>query len=81
MKNIRTNITFGELEPAISFANDKGVYLSGKGAKNIEVKIVNVPRVKVVISKIYENNLLTAQQSNYRPSETTGRETPGRGSR
>ena len=28
-----TNITFGELEPAISFANDKGVYLSGKGAK------------------------------------------------
>ena len=67
-----TNITFGELEPAISFANDKGVYLSGKGAKNIEVKIVNVPRVKVVISKIYENNLLMAQQSNYRPHETTG---------
>ena len=23
-----TNITFGQLEPAISFANDKGVYLS-----------------------------------------------------
>jgi uncharacterized protein YfaS (alpha-2-macroglobulin family) len=67
-----TNITFGELEPAISFANDKGVYLSGKGAKNIEVRIVNVPRVKVVISKIYENNLLMAQQSNYRPHETTG---------
>jgi alpha-2-macroglobulin len=67
-----TNITFGELEPAISFANDKGVYLSGKGARNIEVKIVNVPRVKVVISKIYENNLLMAQQSNYRPHETTG---------
>jgi alpha-2-macroglobulin len=67
-----TNITFGELEPAISFANDKGVYLSGKGAKNIEVKIVNVPRVKVIISKIYENNLLAAQNTNYRPHETTG---------
>jgi hypothetical protein len=67
-KNIATNITFGELEPAISFANDKGVYLSGKGAKNIEVRIVNVPRVKVVISKIYENNLLAAQHSNYRPA-------------
>ncbi|HEV3325422.1 MAG TPA: MG2 domain-containing protein [Puia sp.] len=66
-----TNITFGELEPAISFANDKGVYLSGKGAKNIEVRIVNVRRVKVVISKIYENNLLAAQHSNYRPQETT----------
>ncbi|HEV3414045.1 MAG TPA: MG2 domain-containing protein [Puia sp.] len=67
-----TNITFGQLEPAISFANDKGVYLSGKGAKNIEVKIINVPRVKVVVSKIYENNLLMAQRGNYRPHETTG---------
>ncbi|HUB60801.1 MAG TPA: MG2 domain-containing protein, partial [Puia sp.] len=65
-----TNITFGQLEPAISFANDKGVYLSGKGAKNIEVKIINVPRVKVVVSKIYENNLLMAQHGNYRPRET-----------
>ena len=67
-----TNITFGELEPAISFANDKGVYLSGKGAKNIEVKIINVPRVKIVVSKIYENNLLAAQHSSYHPQETTG---------
>src|SRR6185312_2837609 len=67
-----TNITFGELQPAISFANGKGVYLSGKGAKNIEVRIINVPKVKVVISKIYENNLLAAQQLNYRPHETAG---------
>ena len=66
-----TNITFGQLEPAISFANEKGVYLSGKGAKNIEVRIINVPRVKVVVSKIYENNLLMAQHSNYRPRETS----------
>lgn len=66
-----TNITFGELEPSISFANDKGVYLSGKGAKNIEVRIINVPRIKVVVSKIYENNLLAAQHTNYVPQETT----------
>jgi uncharacterized protein YfaS (alpha-2-macroglobulin family) len=64
-----TNITFGQLEPAISFANEKGVYLSGKGAKNIEVRIINVPRVKVIVSKIYENNLLMAQHTNYRPHE------------
>ncbi|MBS1661953.1 MAG: hypothetical protein JST68_12975, partial [Bacteroidetes bacterium] len=65
-----TNITFGELAPAISFANSKGVYLSGKGAQNIEVKIVNVPKVKVIISKIYENNLLSAQGNSYYPKET-----------
>jgi uncharacterized protein YfaS (alpha-2-macroglobulin family) len=66
-----TNITFGELAPAISFANSKGVYLSGKGAQNIEVKIINVPRVKVIVSKIYENNLLMAQRYTYYPKETT----------
>ncbi|MHA4808732.1 alpha-2-macroglobulin family protein [Flavitalea flava] len=65
-----TNITFGELEPSISFANGKGVYLSGKGARNVEVKIINVPKVKVVISKIYESNLLTAQRYGYYPKET-----------
>lgn len=65
------NITFGELAPAISFANSKGVYLSGKGAQNIEVKIISVPKVKVIISKIYENNLLMTQRYSYYPKETT----------
>ena len=66
-----TNITFGELAPSVSFANGKGVYLSGKGAQNIEVKIVNVPKVKVIISKIYESNLLMAQRYGYSPKETS----------
>src|SRR5450432_1643352 len=65
-----TNITFGELAPSVSFVNDKGVYLSGKGAQNIELKIVNVPKVKVIVSKIYENNLLAAGRSGYTPNET-----------
>ncbi|MFI5124293.1 MAG: alpha-2-macroglobulin [Chitinophagales bacterium] len=66
------NITFGELEPAIRFANSKGIYLSAKGEKNIEIRIINVPKVKLVISKIYENNLLSAQRNGYNPQETTG---------
>jgi uncharacterized protein YfaS (alpha-2-macroglobulin family) len=64
------NIAFGELEPSISFANSKGVYLSQKGEKNIEVKITNVEKLKLVVSKIYENNLLAAQRSGYYPRET-----------
>ena len=72
-----TNVTFGELQPSVSFANSKGVYLSGKGAQNIEVKIVNVPKVKIIISKIYENNLLQAGQGSYEPKETsTGDDQP-----
>ena len=63
------NLAFGALEPAISFQNSKGMYLSGQGEKNIEVRITNVEKVKLVISKIYENNLLAAQKNGYYPQE------------
>lgn len=61
-----TQISFGELEPTISINDNKSFYLSGKGLKNIGVNIINVQKVKVTISKIYENNLLRA--NNYRPN-------------
>jgi uncharacterized protein YfaS (alpha-2-macroglobulin family) len=63
-----TNIGFGRLEPSVAFGSKKAVYLSTKGEKNIEVKIVNVPRVKITISKIYENNLMAAQRYGYSPN-------------
>jgi alpha-2-macroglobulin len=62
-------VAFGELESGISFTNSKAVYLSKKGGKNIEVQITNVPKVKLIISKIYENNLLLAQRYGYTPQE------------
>ncbi len=64
------SIAFGELEANVRFTNSKAIYLSKNGGKNIEVKITNVPKVKLVISKIYENNLLTARQYGYYPSES-----------
>lgn len=63
------SVAFGELEAAINFTNSKAVYLSKKGGKNIEIQITSVPKIKLVISKIYENNLLMAQQSGYYPRE------------
>ena len=63
------SVAFGELEASIGFTNSKGVYLSKKGGKNIEVQITNVDKVKLVISKIYENNLLMAQSYGYSPKE------------
>lgn len=50
-------ITFKKLSPSISFANSKGQYLSSAGSKNIAINIVSVPKVKVSIIKVYENNL------------------------
>ncbi|HWR32451.1 MAG TPA: MG2 domain-containing protein, partial [Chitinophagaceae bacterium] len=64
-------VAFGELEAGISFTNSKAVYLSKKGGQNIEVAITNVPKVKVIISKIYENNILLAQRYGYSPKETS----------
>ncbi|WP_276500443.1 alpha-2-macroglobulin family protein [Terrimonas pollutisoli] len=64
------SVAFGELEANIRFTNSKAVYLSKKGGRNIEVQITNVPKVKLVISKIYENNLLLSQRYGYYPQET-----------
>lgn len=64
------SVAFGELEANIRFTNSKAVYLSKNGGKNIEVQITNTPKVKLVISKIYENNLLMSQRYGYYPQET-----------
>ncbi|HVG13468.1 MAG TPA: MG2 domain-containing protein, partial [Chitinophagaceae bacterium] len=62
-------VAFGKLEAGIHFNNNKGVYLSKKGSGNIEVQITNVPKVKLIISKIYENNLLMADRNGYYPKD------------
>ncbi|MCG7860302.1 hypothetical protein MD537_25195, partial [Flavihumibacter sediminis] len=66
------SIAFGELEPSIRFMNGKASYLSAEGARNIEIKIVNVAKVKLVVSKIYESNLLAANRYGYYPKESNG---------
>ena len=59
------SITFGQLEAEVRFTNSKAVYLSKLGAQDVEVRITSVPKVKLIISKIYENNLLAAQRYGY----------------
>lgn len=62
-------IGFGELESGIKFTNSKAVYLSKRGGGNIEVQVTNTPRLKVIISKIYESNLLHATANGYEPRD------------
>jgi uncharacterized protein YfaS (alpha-2-macroglobulin family) len=50
-------VAFGKLQPQIAFTEKKAMYLTSKGHKNIGVKITNVPKIKVEIYKIYENNI------------------------
>lgn len=63
------SVAFGELESGVQFTNSKAMYLSKNGGGNIEVRITNTPKVKIVISKIYENNLLMANRYGYEPKE------------
>lgn len=52
-------VEFGEREPSLSFSTKKAMYLSTKGSKAIGLSIANIPRVKVTVAKIYENNILS----------------------
>ncbi len=71
-EDYNNNIAFGELEPSVSFANSKAVYLAGRGNQQVELRIVNVPKIKVIISKIYESNLLHAERYGYYPQDRMG---------
>ncbi|MBC7920824.1 MAG: alpha-2-macroglobulin family protein, partial [Ferruginibacter sp.] len=55
--NYEQAVVFGEMNPAIAFASKRGLYLSSGGGQNVGVRIVNVPKVRVQVFKIYENNL------------------------
>jgi alpha-2-macroglobulin len=63
-KDFSQLVVFGALEPSISFVSKKGIYLSSQGAKNIAVNIISVPRVRVTIKKVYENNIVHFIRSN-----------------
>jgi len=52
-----TQVSFGEMEPAISFVNQKGVYMTSKGTRNLALNVVNMPKVNVQIYRIFENNI------------------------
>jgi len=69
-ESYQNNIAFGQMESEVRFTNTKGIYLSSRGSGNIEVRISNTPKVKLVISKIYENNLLMVNRHGFDPPDS-----------
>ena len=59
-----TQLSFGEMEPAISFVNQKGIYLTSKGSRNLALNVVNMPKVHAEIYRVFENNILHFLRSN-----------------
>jgi uncharacterized protein YfaS (alpha-2-macroglobulin family) len=61
---VTRDLFFGKVPASIQFANKKALYLSSKGAHNVGLNIVNVPKVQVKIAKVYENNILSYFRNN-----------------
>lgn len=61
---VTRDLFFGKMPASIQFANQKSLYLSSKGARNVGLSIVNVPKVQVKIARLYENNLLHYLRNN-----------------
>ncbi len=51
-------VTFANLDPSLSFADQKGKYLMLTGQKNLELSAVNIPGVDIEVSQVYKNNVL-----------------------
>lgn len=51
------SITFGSLDPYISFADEAGMYLTPGGQGNLGLRIINTPKVEVTVFRIFENNI------------------------
>ena len=57
-------VSFGNIRPTIRFSDQKEFYVSGRGTRNIQVAIINVPVVRVKITKLYENNIISYLRNN-----------------
>ncbi len=52
------HINFGNLKPYLTFLDQESVYLSSHGTRNIELKIINIPKIKLSVYKVFANNML-----------------------
>ncbi len=51
-------VSLVNLNPAINFADNSGIYLMLSGQKNLEVNAVNLNKAEVEVSQVFKNNLL-----------------------
>jgi alpha-2-macroglobulin len=56
-EDLTETVSFADPAPGISFTEHKAMYLSTRGERNLGVHIINVPRVRVSVFKIFENNI------------------------
>ncbi len=52
------DVIIGNVKPAFSFMSSSGVYMLLGGARTIELKTINLPKLYVRVSQIFQNNLV-----------------------
>lgn len=57
-KQFTQNTSLGEITPEIKFQNSKAIYLTPAGNELVSVRMVNTPKVKISVYKVFQNNLL-----------------------
>ena len=50
-------VTFGALQPYIAFSDQNSLYLTPAGARNLGLNIINIPKIKITVFKVFENNI------------------------
>jgi len=50
-------VTFGSLQPYLAFEDETGMYLTPGGSGNLGLQIINIPKVKITLFKVFENNI------------------------
>jgi alpha-2-macroglobulin len=63
-EDFEKDVYFGKVNPYMEFSSKKAQYISPLGNKNIGINIVNIPKIEVKISKVYENNILPFLKGN-----------------
>jgi len=50
-------VMFGSLQPYIAFTDQSAMYLTPSGQANLGLQVINVPKIKVTVFKVFENNI------------------------
>ncbi len=56
-QEVRQTVSFGTEPPRLAFADETRMYLGAAGARNLALNLAGVRRVRVTVTKVYENNL------------------------
>ena len=52
------DIVVGNIAPSFSFTSKSGIYMLLSGQRSIEIKSINLPKINVRVSQIFQNNLV-----------------------